>query len=439
MAIQQQFDEFNENIKLTQPQREDAKTKYSGVCKKLHDHFYPSTEYNGDTKLLFGSYAKHTAIRPMSEDQDVDVLFKIPEEIYQQYADYQTGGQSALLQKIRDILLESKYALGEKPKAWGKVILIKTADGTHNVELLPAYENADGTFIIPNSENGGGWDFFDPRAELERFRESNDQTNGLTGSLSRMIKRWSRETPSVSIKSFEIEDFVMSFLASYDYVGKGHSQIVADFFTHLLRIVDTDNRSYVETAKNRADKALAFEQEGKGEDATAEWKKVFGDSSFPTPSIGKSIIATFHQIVSKLQSLFPATTEEFLDRKYGIATVLNPIYSVDVEVSINQNGWRQNHWILSEFQARGFRIQKKASLLFKTTHNVPAPYIMKWKVRNFGDEAHKLGALRGEISDDDGSETKQESTLYSGEHYVECYIISDNKCVAVGNALVPIQ
>src|SRR3989344_734231 len=124
MATQQQFTDLNENIKLTEAQREDAKTKYTGVCRALHAHFYPNTENNGDTKLLFGSYAKHTAIRPMTEDQDVDVLFKIPGETYQQYTAYQTGGQSALLQVMRKVLIDSRYGLGEKPKAWGKVILV---------------------------------------------------------------------------------------------------------------------------------------------------------------------------------------------------------------------------------------------------------------------------------------------------------------------------
>ena len=439
MSIQQQFEDFTENIKLTPTQREDAKTKYSGVCKKLHEYFYPTTEYDGSTKLLFGSYAKHTAIRPMSKNQDVDVLFKIPKETFQQYTNYTTGGQSALLQKIRDILLESKYSLSDKPKAWGKVILITTADGTHNVELLPAYEQEDGMFIIPNSENGGSWDVFDPRSELTRFSESNDQTDGLTKELSRMVKRWGREVSSLTIKSFEIENFVMLFLTSHDYNNKNYSQVVTDFFTFLDNVIDIGNHSHVETAKDRADKALAFEHEGKIESATTEWKKIFGDNSFPALSANKGIIVSLNELITDLQSSFPSASEEFLDSKYGILTVLNLAYSVNVEVQINQNGWRQNQWLLSEFKRCGYRIQTSASLLFRiASNNVPKPYRVKWKVRNFGEEAKRKGALRGEISDDDGSETKKESTLYHGEHYVECYIIKDGQCIANGRVFVPI-
>ena len=69
---------------------------------------------------------------------------------------------------------------------------------------------------------------------------------------------------------------------------------------------------------------------------------------------------------------------------------------------------------------------------------MPGPYEIKWKIRNFGEEAKRANALRGQIHDDMGSETRSESTLYHGEHYVECYIIKNNKCVVFGRILVPI-
>ena len=436
--MQEQFEQLCEDIKLTSNQRLDAQVKYRGVCKKIHDHFY-SHEYNGDTKLIFGSYSKkkNTSIRPISEDQDVDVLFKIPEEIFKKYAGYQSGGQSALLQKIREILLESKYSLSEKPKAWGKVILIKTADGAHNVELLPAYEKDDGTFIIPNSENGGSWEIFDPRAELLKFQISNQKTNSLTGDLSRMIKRWSREVVSLSIKSFEIEDCAISFLNQYSFDQKPYSQIVKDFFEYLYWNVGEEDRTYVTTAKSRSSKALEFEKNGKIDDATAEWKKVFGDSSFPSAVVAKSL--HLERYISSLENKYPSKDEEYLNQKYGINFKINPAHTAEIKFSIDQNGWRPRQWLASEFIQKKYRIQKNAKLKFSLNHNVPYPYEIKWKVRNFGDEAQKIGKLRGEISSDDGSEIKKESTLYYGEHYVECYIIKDGSCVARDRVFVPIE
>ena len=75
MTTCSRFRKFGENIKLTTAQYDDAKTKYDNVCRTLHNHYYPKSEYNGSTKLLIGSYGKETAIRPPG---DVDVIFKIP-------------------------------------------------------------------------------------------------------------------------------------------------------------------------------------------------------------------------------------------------------------------------------------------------------------------------------------------------------------------------
>lgn len=427
--MQEQFDQFCENIKLTTAQRDDAKTKYSGVCKKIHDQFY-THEYNGDTKLIFGSYAKskNTAIRPMSPNQDVDVLFKIPEEVFNQYSAYKIGGQSALLQKIREILLESRYALGEEPRAWGKVILVKTADGTHNIELLPAYEQEDGTFIIPNSEDSGSWDRFDPRAEIERFRKSNEQTNGLTGDLSRMIKRWSRETASVTIKSFQIENFVIDFLAQNDHSGEAYSKIVRDFFEYLYIVTNEDNRSYVETANNRATKACAFEQDWEIEDATTEWKKVFGDSSFPKP------VSTF---VSESLDYVKAPKEDFIENLVPVS--INSNVEVEVETRCEkQKGGFMRSLLLSQLPAGWIR--KEDSLEFRVTaKGLYGDYSTKWKVRNFGEEAERADKLRGEIlEDNNGVHGYRDGATFLGEHFLECYVIKDGVCIALKKIIVPI-
>jgi hypothetical protein len=62
--------------------------------------------------------------------------------------------------------------------------------------------------------------------------------------------------------------------------------------------------------------------------------------------------------------------------------------------------------------------------------NVSEPYEVYWKVRNHGAEAETKRALRGEITKDAGQRTKTESTLYAGQHYVECYVVKNGICVA---------
>ena len=193
------FKIFDKKLTLTSSQQQDAKIKYNNVCKTLHNSYYV-TKYNGSTKFLFGSYKKKTNIRPMDKMQDVDVLFKIPKETFEKFDNYESNGQSALLQEIRNTL-NNTFTTTSKISGWGKVVLVNTVDGTHNIEVLPAYELTDKTFKIPNSENGGSWEIFDPREDINNFQDSNQQVNGLVKIVTRMLKSWKRQNKTLNIIS----------------------------------------------------------------------------------------------------------------------------------------------------------------------------------------------------------------------------------------------
>ena len=64
------------------------------------------------------------------------------------------------------------------------------------------------------------------------------------------------------------------------------------------------------------------------------------------------------------------------------------------------------------------------------------PYDLYWKVRNGGAEAAQVEELRGEISLDEGGNSKVESTKYRGTHYVECYVVKNGRVIAVDHQTV---
>jgi hypothetical protein len=283
--MQKQFTQFADNIRLTANQEADAKTKYDGVCTKLHTSYYDS-DYDGKTKLLFGSYKTKTNVRPITENQDVDVLFKIPKETYDKFKAYESNGPSALLQEVKGFLNE-KYTTTDEIKAWGKIVQVKFADNAHNVEVLPAYEEEDGTFTIPNSENGGSWDKFDPREQIILFQNSNGKTNGLTAELTRMIKTWVDNTSTCNYKSYKLLGDVMKFLETNFKTGadySDYSNVVKTFFEFLNNNCDEEIQSFVKTAFDRAKKAYDYEKDEKPKEASEEWRKIFGfegKSEFP--------------------------------------------------------------------------------------------------------------------------------------------------------------
>lgn len=432
-TIDKQFEKFYENIKLTPKQKEDAKTKHNGVCSKLHDYYYPNTTYSGSTKLLIGSYGKHTSIRPA---RDIDVIFIMPPEKFAQYDDNTSNKQSQLLQDVKKIL-EDRYP-NTPISAFGKIVKLEFADTKHDVELVPGWENDDGTFTIPDSENGGSWHTQDYRKEISEIADS-DAATGRTKFLIRSIKKWG-DNCSASIRTFEIEQVVLRFFSNSGIANSSKAQLFVDFFQYFLNTTtDQGLRSHVNTALSRAQKALDFEINSKFEAAADEWKKVFGDDFPKTIKIATEEVPAFDDNYTKLANLtdqYPSPTEEHLTNDHGIPFEINSAYSVSLDADVEQDGFRKS--TLMSFIQRRFPLLKSKKLLFRVAHNVPGPYQVKWKIRNFGEEAKRANGLRGQIHDDGGSETHSESTLYHGEHYVECYIIKNNKCVALGRILVPI-
>ncbi|MBK6914964.1 MAG: hypothetical protein IPH11_15385 [Ignavibacteriales bacterium] len=413
--MEKYFDKFLENIKLTQSQREDAKTKYDGVCEKLHNYYYEDTEYNGSTKLLIGSYGKKTNIRPA---RDVDVIFKMPDEKFDQYNNA-SNGQSNLLQKIRSIL-EEKYP-NTAIKVFEKVVVVEFSESKHNVELLPAFEQEDKKFKIPNSSQCGSWEIWNPRAEIDKINTSDIRNDGRTRRLVRMIKKWS-ERCSINLKSYIIENLSMKFLDDNNYKFTYTDVMLYDFFEFLKSEVDSRNLSYVETACKRAKKAIEYKQADKIIKAIAQWKKVFGND-FPGQKLLKEATTS---------EKYYAPKEEFIEDYYPVE--LDESQYVKINCKVTQDGWRPA--LLSNLRF----LQKRLKLLFFIEEtNVDEPFDVMWKVRNYGDEAKSSCDLRGQIWRDGGNRERTENTKYYGDHYVECYIIKNDKCITYDKLIIPIR
>lgn len=272
--IQEIFNDFLVELDLTASQKQDAKTKYEGVVDCLSKHFYNKGR-TSDDQYLFGSYKTKTNIRPLDGSSDVDVLFKIGQATYDKYKDNPSG----LLQEVR-IALKDKYTTTDEIHAWGKVVLVKFSDGHHNVEVLPALENEDSTFSIPNTEDGGSWEMFDPRKQIDNFFKSKDKE--LVRSLVKMIKCWIRSTSTLNYKSYHVVQDTIDFVNNVYVSGRGtvpYDEVMKDLLNYLKNSNKshlTDIQSYIETAQKRAVKAIEYRKQGQYIEASQEWRKIFG-------------------------------------------------------------------------------------------------------------------------------------------------------------------
>ena len=106
---------------------------------------------------------------------------------------------------------------------------------------------------------------------------------------------------------------------------------------------------------------------------------------------------------------------------------------VHVITEVIQDGWRPKRI------SNGDTISKHRSLRFTALTDAKKPYDVYWQVVNTGQEAKEAVSLRGEFYDSHirkGRKIRNESTLYQGMHWVECFIVKEDVCVAQSGEFV---
>lgn len=149
MSISNKFNTFCSNIRMNNNIVSNIRTRYHEITKRLNKDFLA---INNDTisSLYVGSYGRGTAIHV----SDIDMLYILPWSYYNVYNSYKSNGQSALLQAIRDSILQrypSTCISGD-----GQVVQVVFSDGVV-FEVVPCFEYPDGSFCYPDTHNGGSW------------------------------------------------------------------------------------------------------------------------------------------------------------------------------------------------------------------------------------------------------------------------------------------
>jgi len=177
----------------------------------------------------------------------------------------------------------------------------------------------------------------------------------------------------------------------------------------------------------KARKAYDLPQSGGVEASVKAWQELFG-TRFCKPPAAKALTeaASF--------SAHTADSEQDIETDRGFPISLSAGHKVVVRGRVRKKSDRLFGYQLAR---HGNRVGKNRSLAFEITRcTVPQPYDVYWKVRNDGEEAARLNALRGQI--ELGNAHHSEPTAYRGNHYVEVYIVKDRRCVAIDRQRVTI-
>ncbi|MDE7431200.1 MAG: nucleotidyltransferase domain-containing protein [Lachnospiraceae bacterium] len=436
MNIKESFDNFYNEIHLNSTATFD--NAINAITKKLNLKYYPneseddSINVEVDNSLIVGSIGRGTAIENVS---DVDLLFILPWNVYDRFSAYKNNGQSALLQEIKAEILE-RYPRTDI-KGDGQAVVIEFEK--FSIDLVPAFKNTDGSFLFPNSNNGGSWENTNPIPEQRTSKDINNWTNNNFVQLANMMRCW-KDNNGFIFGGLLIDTLVYYFLnqnSQFWYSGFGD---YVDIITKLLKYLsekkeneviyalgsyktntDKGHGKYIIKAKEYYDQLINADKEYEIENV---FVSMFGNK------FRKSMVdSKGNQIIEdSLRRYGCVNTEEFIEDRCPV----DIRYYLRLNCNVTINGWRPK--LLRSLFA--ISLKRKLEFYIEKT-NVPKPYKIYWKVRNVGPEAYGRNCIRGQIYQ--GHETKIETSSFDGPHYVECYLIKNGICVARDRIIVNIR
>ena len=409
MQVKDDFNEFISNLQIDN--FDDINTSLEGIAKKLNQKYYDNS--TTDNYLMVGSMGRNTSIKGES---DIDVIYELPDEVFERFDDYESNGQSQLLNEIRDVLKE-KYPSTDI-KGDGQVVVISFTK--YKIELVPGFKQDNNFYKYPDTHDSGSWKITKPILEIE---EANNMINNTSTyrDICQMIREW-KANNGVTICGLLIDILIKDFLDNnYEYKWKPKSdyyELLKSVFKYLSdqdedrkqwnamgsnQIIENKNFNFIKKGKK------AYNKLSNSTDESSTLRELFG-SRFPISE-------------QSANEYGYSNDEQFIEEIFPVYIM----YSLKIDCEITQNGFRTG--LLSEFIKKKFMIKQNRKLKFMIVeNNIPKPYDIYWKVRNVGYEAIRRKCIRGQIKK--GIDYLNESTNFYGPHYVECYIIKDGICVA---------
>jgi hypothetical protein len=108
-------------------------------------------------------------------------------------------------------------------------------------------------------------------------------------------------------------------------------------------------------------------------------------------------------------------------------------------VNIRKATWKKHGFRPKLFGSGSKPLPTRADLTFEAYTTVRRPFKVYWQITNTGTDARNARGLRGGFEEgtvQPGKLTKRETTLYSGSHGIECFIVKNDTLVARSGVFV---
>jgi Adenylyl/Guanylyl and SMODS C-terminal sensor domain len=423
-----------ENLTPTEQERK--------FVSKIYNSFKSTLDNNC---IQIGSFPRFTAIRPL---HDLDILYILGEWDEKSHNPLET--LKKVYSKIEDEYKNpTEYIIKLSLQTHSITITyLKDKEEMFSIDIVPAYifsqnEFGEDTYKVPEilrikhgkgrsefyervirESKEIGWILSDPRGYIEVAKRTNQTNNDFRKSV-KFIKAWKNsckdKDDNFKLKSFHIEQVITNYFQRFPSLD-----IFDSIFMFMVRLSQIIERAQI---PDRADSTKYIDEYinelTRGQkDRIIEARDCFLirlEEMEENDSIEYLVDGCFYRRHSGVeQYLFDFNIPTFTDDEY--------LFEIAGELRERDGGFRKT--ILSKFGL----IKIDRQIDFKIKGTPPSVDLFKWKVKN--DNSCK--EPRGEITDHHTLRQPEESK-FKGNHFVACYAILNNVCVAKARQNVKLE
>lgn len=444
------FNEFyHTKVILPEKSQNELRKKRKTNIKRLKSGL---SEYNSENNTGFriseeriqGSMAMHTVVQNDENDYDIDVGIVFESDNLDEI------GPHAIKNILENALKRKMGQFAVEPLVKTSCVRMEYSNGYHvdfaifkrskiYLENEYTYEHA-----------GAKWSTRHIKALEEWFNTETSKTNDNLRKIVRLSKMFctSRKTwknmPSGLIQTVLCDEAITNDYSRTDELFYYTMKKIVDRLNVNLEVnapVDNERKlvirdidyTRVQNWKNRLENELTkldvlFNPDCTFAEAVDAWGLFFNHSYWKELNMHE----TRKSLREDTQEVFN-NTEEHIEDKY----LVNEYYDVSINCKISGNGIRPMpiEKYLDSYFAKF--IPHNFSVTCKIDHADCPPFDkVLWKVLNVGKESVKRNDIRGQILD--RGEKITENTIFRGQHYIECYLIKNDICIAIGHVDIPI-
>lgn len=434
-------DELNTNLRdfaRSLSPKVGEQTLISGIYKSFQDLLV------ANNCLQIGSYPRFTSITPV---HDLDILNIL--DLWDENAHDPSLALRELNSKINQGYENpTDYSISVSLQSHSVTVSFhQNSEEIFSVDIVPAYitsknEFNDDKYKVPellNKRHGKarleyyqklvvehgqmGWIDSDPRGYIKVASDIDQVSNGEFRKSAKIVKFWKNKLEekdeSLKLKSFHIEQVVTKYFQENNLTQV--FDVIYRFFVKLPEIIGTPNQIQERTNTSKFIDDYLVDLTEKQKQRINQARDTFlvklENLSDSTPINSLFEIEFLERTSSSEMYLF--------DSEYRIPVfVEGDTFRIDGFIQ-PKSGFRDG-WL----SAVNHQIAKGRQVKFQIRNDIEKDYTL-WKVQNDKNSSEVVSAncTRGEITRD-RTMKDPESTAYKGQHYVECFAVKDNVCIA---------